>query len=247
MPTCARCLEVHPLDDFSDAQLQKGRSAKCLRCSNPRLYALKQASDVHDQPLSALGRSRPAKRPPAAELDSTKLCSGCHLDLPLARFSKRQLSPAGKGRCIACAKQATTLNEIAQRTYQQQGAAGRWELERSGDDASEEDEYTAELLRVAKRARAKPSAEAVPASHTPLDESNAGHRLLCKLGWTPGSGLGVGGLGEPVAIAEIQRTQRDTAGLGSAPPSELDEIHAAEAPRPSARPIYPAELNWNPS
>ena len=127
---------------------------------NPRLYGVKQASDVHDQPLSALGRSRPAKRPPAAELDSTKLCSGCHLDLPLARFSKRQLSPAVGGMCKAGDHAERDFRDLSAR---ERLADGSWSVLET--TPQREDEYTAELLRVAKRARAKPSAEAVPASH----------------------------------------------------------------------------------
>ena len=51
MPTCTACSAKLPLHDFSDAQLS-GRG-KCLRCSNPRLHALKLAEGLEGEALTA--------------------------------------------------------------------------------------------------------------------------------------------------------------------------------------------------
>ena len=135
MPACTRCLEVKPIEAFSDAQLCSGRH-KCLMCSNPRLHEKKRAEGLEQQPLSHLGRSRRQ-----ADDDSLHECSGCHKVLPHKHFSKRQLSH-GLGRCHHCAAQACAINVARQGKKRPIDALGA-----SDDDNSEDERYKAALLR----------------------------------------------------------------------------------------------------
>ena len=115
MPTCTQCGTKRGLDDFSDAQIC-GRG-RCLQCSNPRLWAKRLERGLHHRPLSELGRTADSERPeqelrlPAAAklvAASVRCRGGCGQLLPASHFSARQL--AGKGKCQACAKQASAAN-----------------------------------------------------------------------------------------------------------------------------------------
>ena len=119
MPTCTQCGTKRGLDDFSDAQIC-GRG-RCLHCSNPRLWAKRLEHGLHHRPLSELGRTATSERPeqelrlptaakPAAA--SVRCRGGCGQLLPASHFSARQL--AGKGKCQACAKQASAANLVQQ-------------------------------------------------------------------------------------------------------------------------------------
>ena len=107
MPTCRQCARTLPLHDFSDAQLA-GRG-KCLSCSNPRLFAKRQAAGLDHLPLEDLGRKKSARAVPEG---SMRECTSCHQSLPLGRFSSRQLS--GKGKCQGCAANSSVVNEARQ-------------------------------------------------------------------------------------------------------------------------------------
>ena len=119
MPTCTQCGTKRGLDDFSDAQIC-GRG-RCLQCSNPRLWAKRLEHGLHHRPLSELGRTATSERPeqelrlPAAAKPaaaSVRCRGGCGQLLPASHFSARQL--AGKGKCQACARQASAANLVQQ-------------------------------------------------------------------------------------------------------------------------------------
>lgn len=241
MPKCLRCHEVKPMDDFSDAQLLSGRG-KCLQCSNPRLHARRCDAGLSDWPLSDLGRSRP--RAPKHVNGGLRECMGCHQQLPLKKYSARQLS--GKGKCHACASQSSALNE-AQQAKRKRDDIGFF-LMGTSEGVDSEDEYVRELLHgveVARNAR-KSSVQPEPV----LDESNPGHRMLQRLGWTPGSGLGARSDGAIMPAAVTLLTQQDKRGLGqvdhgisgesSHVPSETN--HSCVG---TARPIPVDELVWS--
>lgn len=217
MPTCLRCLEKKPLDAFSDAQLVSGKR-KCLQCSNPRLHERKVAEGLAGRPLADLGRQRPRAAPPPA--DATLACTGCGRHLPLRSFSARQRSPQGKGRCTACAASAYAAN-----TAEQQAAAKRRRLEEAAtpatapplaggarggraDSCSDDERYEESLLSCVEAFRPAPAA--APA---PLDASNVGHRLLQRLGWSPGAPIGQRGAAAAGSVSG-EPTQRDRRGLG---------------------------------
>ena len=269
MPTCTECGTKRGLDDFSDAQIC-GRG-RCLQCSNPRLWAKRLERGLHHRPLSELGRTAGSERPeqelrlptaakPAAA--SVRCRGGCGQLLPASHFSARQL--AGKGKCQACAKQASAANLVQQadqvRKRRRDGedgidlwAAGlgsigepSWQApggfrfsaqgdelqgretagrETEGDDA--EEQYVQELLRgveEARRAKAQASAARRAAASAELDASNAGHGLLQRLGWEPGTGLGSQQQGALLPAASLLPGQLDKKGL-----SRADEVPAAEA------------------
>ncbi|EOD18276.1 hypothetical protein EMIHUDRAFT_461394 [Emiliania huxleyi CCMP1516] len=213
MPTCSRCLEKKPLDAFSDAQLVSGKR-KCLQCSNPRLHERKVAEGLAGRPLADLGRQRPRAAPPPA--DATLACTGCGRHFPLRSFSARQRSPQGKGRCTACAASAYAAN-----TAEQQAAAKRRRLEEAAtpatapplaggarggraDSCSDDERYEESLLSCVEAFRPAPAA--APA---PLDASNVGHRLLQRLGWSPGR--------RNFALMPSASSQRDCSSAGPGP------------------------------
>ena len=279
MPTCTQCGTKRGLDDFSDAQIC-GRG-RCLLCSNPRLWAKRLERGLDHRPLSELGRSAwardagserseqelrlPAAAKPAAA--SVRCRGGCGQLLPASQFSARQL--AGKGKCQACAKQASATNlvqqadQVRKRRRDGEDEMDRWaaglgsieeppgqmpggfrcaaqgdeaqgrELdgreaggrETEGDDA--EEQYVQELLRgveEARRAKAQASAAAAhrAAASAELDASNAGHGLLQRLGWEPGTGLGSQQQGALLPAATLLPGQLDKKGL-----SRADEVPAA--------------------
>lgn len=214
------CCSALPLEAFSEAQLLGKR--KCLRCSNPRLFAKRAAAEL-EQSVAAAAHPRPAK--PVRTMDMTRECSCCGRHVPIASFSARQL--AGKGRCPACACMASHLNQQEQQRAKRPRYAELIELggavEELSDAAESDDseaEYERELLRGVEEARAAAAAAAgAQRPEQPLDASNAGHQMLRKLGWTPGSGLGAPGHDgapqpEPVPASEAIRSQRDRRGLG---------------------------------
>ena len=196
MPECTSCRTVKPLDDFSEAQLCGKR--KCLQCSNPRLYARRLAARLDHQPLSNLGRSRPSIQP--TEPEGTRKCTGCGKQVHLAKYSRRQLS--GKGKCPRCATLSTAANLEHQAKRKREDSP---EPSQNASVSNSEDEaYEQELLRSVDEAR-----KCAHGTHVPhgLDEQNAGHRILRRLGWEPGSALG--------------SQQREQAPLPS-PPSQSD-------------------------
>ena len=96
-----------------------------------------------------------------------------------------------------------------------------------GGDA--EEQYVQELLRGvedARRAKAKASvaqrAAAAAEPAVPLSASNAGHGLLQRLGWEPGTGLGSQQQGALLPAASLLPGQLDKRGL-----SRADEVPAA--------------------
>lgn len=193
------------MEDFSDAQLFSGRG-KCLQCSNPRLHARRCGAGLSDQPLSDLGRSRP--RAPKGSDGGLRECMGCHQKLPLKNYSSRQLS--GKGKCHACASQSSALNK-AQHAKRRRDDIDFFFMGTS-EGIDSEDEYVRELLHgveVARNAR-KSLVQPEPV----LDESNPGHQMLQRLGWSPGSGLGARSDGNILPVAVALHSQQDKRGLG---------------------------------
>lgn len=67
--------------------------------------------------------------------------------------------------------------------------------------------------KVSKTKTAKNKASITTLSGKPLDESNAGHGLLVKMGWSPGQGLGTDNDGDIDPIAA--QVRRSKAGIGS--------------------------------
>ena len=245
MPTCTCCLVVKAIDQFADAQLVgKG---KCLQCSNPRLAAKMLAEGLEQQPLADLGRSRVAGKRPAEQ--QMRDCSACRRKLPVKSFSSRQLSSQGKGRCKACASQACIANITEQSKRRREEDEHLVALD---NDDSEEERYVDSLLWSVSEARKKANDEKQkmepPAG---LDKSNVGHRLLTRLGWQPGTALGMSSTGEaglrdkePWEQTSQLRSRR---GLGAEPaehcvasPDELPSTVVA-----SARAVYPEELSWS--
>ena len=246
MPRCTQCLVVRALDEFAEAQLRKPSDVqRCLRCSNPRLFAQKKEAGLEGEPLMALGRSRPQKQPGAGKDGTTRACTCCQRELPLAAYSTRQLSKAGKGRCPSCAVNATAENCKAHLKRQHSAALRLGELDCSDYDDSDDEAYTAALLRDVEAAR-PPKRVALDATSSRIglapDEANVGHRLLTKMGWAAGMGLGAEGMGETTLAAELLASQRGTAGLGHGKGRQhvLDDRMAL----PKARPVYPEELSW---
>lgn len=180
---------------------------------------MKRAEGLEQQPLSDIGRSRSRPCKPQADVDTLHECTGCSKVLPRKQFSKRQLSlllSQGRGRCHACAAQACAVNVTRQARKRPIDA-----LEASDDDDSEDERYKTDLLRSVDEARrsgggTSTGATSLPADlSVPIDESNPGHRMLQKLGWMPGSGLGLQGQGGVDPPALVSRQGR--CGLGQLP------------------------------
>ena len=238
MPACTRCLAVKPIEAFSDAQLCSGKN-KCLMCSNLRLHEQKRAEGLEQQPLSDLGRSCGARKPRLADEDSLHECSGCRKLLPRKQFSKRQLSQ-GHGRCHACAAKACAVNVAKQ-------ARKRPVDEMLDDDDDSDDErYKASLLRGVEEARrSSGSCSAGAASSSadltlPIDASNPGHRMLQKLGWVPGEGLGLQGQGDLDPLALVSRQGRAGLGILGDTGEDHDEPASCSEPADSSTGALPA-------
>ena len=144
--------------------------------------------------------------------------------LPLRRFSKRQLSGAGK--CAACAANASAENVASQaqasRKRQLEECLLWGEAESSADP--EEKQYVQALLASVESARrvdaasdcARGAAHAASQAMCPLDSTNRGRQMLERLGWEPGEGLGARRDGNLFPLtAEMLKSQRNTSGLGS--------------------------------
>lgn len=243
MPTCSQCLEVKSIECFSDAQLL-GR-LKCLRCSNPRLHAKKQAElggaahliECASTPRASATTGRPSVEVPGAPYAT---CTMCRRELPRSRFSARQLHSHGKGRCSTCATQATADNVAQQSSKKRSREPVLSPLDNSEDDNTDDEQYARELLDGVEHARLVRNASGEQALPPALGEHNQGYRMLRRLGWEPGQHLGEADVG-PMELP----TQCDTRGLGSSPPRAQQQASPTEQPsRAAARPIYPDELRW---
>lgn len=223
MPTCAQCQHKRSIDDYSDAQLVRGSKGRCLKCSNPRLWAQREASGLGDRPLCDLGRSRHASKGIA---DGSIECSSCRRELPRTRFSSRQL--AGKRRCHSCAASAsaTNLTQQAEQALKRQRDGAVMQdspCKRAATTDGEDGEsvYVEQLLQDVNAARdaavqAKVEAVAVAPPPRPVGEGNAGYALLQRLGWAPGTGLGANGRGDVELASDRLPSQLDRRGLGRA-------------------------------
>lgn len=227
------------MEAFSDAQLCSGKN-KCLLCSNPRLHEQKRVEGLEQQPLSDLGRSRScgARKPRVDDDDSLHECSGCRKLLPRKQFSKRQLSQ-GHGRCHACAAKACAVNVAKQ--ARKRPVDEMLDDDDDSDNDSDDERYKASLLRGVEEARrSSGSCSAGTASSSanltmPIDASNPGHRMLQKLGWVPGDGLGLQGQGDLDPPALVSRQGR--AGLGDT--GDHDERASRSEPADSSTSVLP--------
>lgn len=251
MPACSRCLEVRPIEEFSDAQLYGKR--KCLRCSNPRLHAKKVAAETGacKLSLSDVGRSRLAA-PPA---DGLRACSSCRKLVPIASYSARQLN--GKGNCPSCAKRASEANLARQADQGRKRQRDDLLLDLSADDDSEDEAYAAELLRGVEEARRHAQANERPmeqaGADVAIDEANPGHRMLQRMGWSPGDGLGARNHGRVDPPAPPSQIDKRGLGLGTEDKAAGARVAAAagdgaaEPANPgSARAVHADELVWRP-
>ena len=274
MPVCTQCGLKRGLDDFSDAQIC-GRG-RCLECSNPRLWAQRLAEGPGGRPLSGLGRTKQPERveqelrlPAASKAPAASVrCTGCRQLLPASQFSARQLS--GKGKCQSCAKQASATNLVQQAEQARKRQRGSehdammewWQAQGEEEEPgvaadAEEERYVQELLRGVEEARrggkartaTQSAASAAAAEPVSLDESNAGHALLQRLGWEPGTGLGAQRQGALLPASSHLPGQRDKRGLSQAdevvPAATGDEdADFSRLPAPvafvSPRPVGPA-------
>mmetsp|Transcript_40129 Transcript_40129/g.66598 ORF Transcript_40129/g.66598 Transcript_40129/m.66598 type:complete len:277 (-) Transcript_40129:239-1069(-) len=221
MPVCSRCFEVKELDDFSDAQLlTKGR---CLQCSNPKLAARKSAAGLDHYPLSDLGRtpqtfadamatrksSSRTSRTCISDATGTRECSCCNKQLPFSSYSTRQLS--GKGKCKVCAAQSCLANQQVQQAISTKRKHEDIISTLDPGDAA----HRRELLSRVDEARKLYQRELCAPT---LDKQNTGHRMLERLGWLPGTGLGAQRDGAICPAALEMPSQCDKRGIGCAIP-----------------------------
>jgi hypothetical protein len=213
MPECSRCGERKDIHEFSDAQLCRKIFPQCLACSNPRLHDAKM-----------YGSAPQPRRAPDRPIDTNQLreCSACRRHLSVSRFSKRQL--AGAGRCSTCTAKVCAANEQSQAEAsckrRREGEADWVDLICAPDPA--EERYVCELLEGMEEARRASiaaarrlsSEESAARAAGPLDDSNLGHRMLERLGWEPGTGLGARQDGQVLPIAIELPQRRGTSGLG---------------------------------
>lgn len=166
---------------------------------------------MSERPLADLGRSRASGAEQRRATGFVK-CSYCGEAKPVESFSKRQL--ATKGRCGKCADLATQINLRAQASSRAEGRQKRLreELMLWEEECVTDDEYVKELLQSVDDARA---VSTNPSSRDEaIDELNQGHRLLRKLGWELGSGLGARGDGDVLPLASSLSSQQHRRGLG---------------------------------
>jgi len=216
MPDCSRCGAAKSISEFSDAQLCRKRFPQCLACSNLRLHAL----NLGAEPPARLKEASNAATTATQTAAQTSECSRCLQQLPLSRFSKRQL--AGAGKCTACAAVASAANVSAQadasRKRQLEGSPDLLARLCAADPA--EAQYARELLAgvdEARRAAVEASCEraAQAAAAQVVGPTNRGHALLEHLGWVPGTGLGARRDGATLPAALTLKQQRGRSGLGS--------------------------------
>lgn len=141
--------------------------------------------------------------------------------------------------CSACASRTVTHNLQQQRKGVHHGAEMLAAIDDSANDDSEDEAYAAELFAEVDVFRGC-ATNAEPSEETSAlnEEQNRGRQLLGKLGWTAGSSLGKSGQGSLSLVADqlLVRPRHCLLGLGAGP----EESKSA----PSARPVWPDELDW---